>query len=414
MDLQEQNNVKRSQPKKGSGFGYFFAALGGAVIGALVILFLFPSMGIISVNDTSNISENGQTVNNQAGTNVTQENVTLDVTTAVTTAVHKTGDAVVGITNIQETSFWDSAGGANNKRGSAEVGTGSGVVYKKSGGKAYIVTNNHVIEGASELEVTLSDGVKLPAKLIGSDPWTDLAVITVNGDKVKTVAEFGKSASLKPGEPVIAIGNPLGLQFSGSITQGIISGLERTIEVDINNDGVTDWNTQVIQTDAAINPGNSGGALVNMAGQVIGINSMKIAEAAVEGIGLSIPIDSVIPIITDIEEYGEVKRPFLGVNLASVEEISQYHQQNTLKLPNGVTSGVAITGVQSGSPAAKAGIQEFDVIVDMDGEKVNDVVELRQYLYNEKKVGEKVKLTFYRDGKKQTAVVILTTTDQKQ
>ena len=116
----------------------------------------------------------------------------------------------------------------DSNSGTAEAGTGSGVVYKKKGGKAYIVTNNHVIEGASELEVTLSDGTKLPAELIGSDPWTDLAVITVDGDKIKTVAEFGKSATLKPGEPVIAIGNPLGLQFSGSITQGIISGLERS------------------------------------------------------------------------------------------------------------------------------------------------------------------------------------------
>ncbi len=408
MDLHEDNYEKRSQRKKGSGFGYFFAALGGAIVGALVLLFLFPEIGIIDGNVPTKTSESGPLV-----TNVTQQKVALDVTTAVTNAVDKTSDAVVGITNIQETNFWGSAG-PESDTGSAEAGTGSGVVYKKSGGKAYIVTNNHVIEGASELEVTLSDGTKLPAELIGSDPWTDLAAITVDGDKVKTVAEFGKSSTLKPGEPVIAIGNPLGLQFSGSITQGIISGLERTIEVDINKDGQTDWNTQVIQTDAAINPGNSGGALVNMSGQVIGINSMKIAEAAVEGIGLSIPIDSVIPIITDIEQYGEVKRPFLGVNLASVEEISQYHQQNTLKLPNGVTSGVAITGVQSGSPADKAGIKEFDVIIEMDGEKVNDVVELRQYLYNEKKVGEKVKLTFYRDGKKQTAEVTLTAADQKQ
>lgn len=414
MDLNEQNYEKRSRQKKGSGFGYFFAALGGAIVGALVILFLFPQYGIISGNESTTTNENNQAITEQTETNVPQQKVALDVTTAVTDAVDKTSDAVVGITNIQKTNFWGQVGGANSDSGTAEAGTGSGVVYKKSGGKAYIVTNNHVIEGASELEVTLSDGTKLPAKLIGSDPWTDLAAITVDGDKVKTVAEFGKSSTLKPGEPVIAIGNPLGLQFSGSITQGIISGLERTIEVDINQDGQTDWNTQVIQTDAAINPGNSGGALVNMAGQVIGINSMKIAEAAVEGIGLSIPIDSVIPIISDIEEYGEVKRPYLGVNLASVEEISQYHQQNTLKLPHGVTAGVAITGVQNGSPADQAGIKEFDVIVEMDGEPVNDVVELRQYLYNEKKVGEKIALTFYRDGKKQTAEVTLTSADQKQ
>lgn len=405
MDLHKQNDEVRNRRKTSSGFGYFFSGLGGAILGALVILFVFPETGIITGNESNN-NESVQSGTDDTETVIPQQKVALNLTTAVTDAVDKAGDAVVGITNIQETSFWGPSDRKSGKS-TAEAGTGSGVVYKKSGGKAFIITNNHVIENAAELEVTLSDGTKLPAKLIGSDPWTDLAVITVNGDKIKTIAEFGKSSMLKPGETVIAIGNPLGLQFSGSITQGIISGLERTIEVDINDDGQVDWNAEVIQTDAAINPGNSGGALVNMAGQVIGINSMKISEDAVEGIGLSIPIDSAIPIITDIEEYGEVKRPFLGVNLASVEEISQYHQQNTLKLPNDVKSGVAITGVESGSPADKAGIQEFDVIVAMDGEKVNDVVELRKYLYNEKKIGEKVKLTFYRGGKKQTAEVTL-------
>ena len=412
MDLHEQNSEKRSQRKKGSGFGYFFAGLAGAILGALVILFVFPEVGIIS-NGSNNNNENIQLEADHNGTVVSNQKVALDVSTAVTDAVDKTGDTVVGISNIQKTNFWGPID-PNTDSNTAEAGTGSGVVYKKTGGKAFIVTNNHVIEGASELEVTLSDGTKLPAELIGSDPWTDLAVITVDEDKIKTVAEFGKSASLKPGEPVIAIGNPLGLQFSGSITQGVISGLERSIPVDINEDGQADWNAEVIQTDAAINPGNSGGALVNMSGQVIGINSMKISEDAVEGIGLSIPIDYVIPIITDIEKYGEVKRPFLGVNLASVEEIAQYHQQNTLRLPKDVVSGVAITGVQPGSPADQAGIQEFDVIVEMDGEQVKDVVELRKYLYNEKKVDEKLKVTFYRDGKKQTAEVTLTTADQQQ
>ena len=411
MDLNEQNYENRSQRKKGSGFGYFFAGLAGAILGALVILFVFPEVGIIS--NESNNNENIQSGTNHIGTVVSNQKVALDVSTAITDAVDKTSDSVVGISNIQKTNFW-GVGGPNGDSNTAEAGTGSGVVYKKAGGKAFIVTNNHVIEGASELEVTLSDGTKFPAELIGSDPWTDLAVVTVDGDKIKTIAEFGTSGALKPGEPVIAIGNPLGLQFSGSITQGIISGLERSIPVDINEDGQADWNAEVIQTDAAINPGNSGGALVNMSGQVIGINSMKISEDAVEGIGLSIPIDYVIPIITDIEKYGEVKRPFLGVNLASVEEIAQYHQQNTLRLPNDVVSGVAITGVQPGSPADQAGIQEFDVIVEMDGEPVKDVVELRKYLYNEKKVHEKLKVTFYRDGKKQTAEVTLTTADQQQ
>ena len=201
MDLHEKNDEKRSQRKKGSRFGYFFAGLGGAILGALVILFVFPEVGIINGNESDNTNENVQSVTNHTGTAVTQQKVAFDVTTAVTDAVDKTGDAVVGITNIQKQTFGDQL--AQIVRAMARAMAvllkqvlGRGVVYKKNDGKAYIVTNNHVIEGASELEVTLSDGTKLPAKLIGSDPWTDLAVITVAGDKVKTIAEFGKSSAL--------------------------------------------------------------------------------------------------------------------------------------------------------------------------------------------------------------------------
>jgi serine protease Do len=391
-DRNQRNN-------KGRKSGYFLSALVGVIVGALLVMVLVP--GASNPTQIGNQTSGGETDTSQI-----QQQVSVDVTTSVTEAVDKVGEAVVGITNIQEQNFWGSG------QQTSEAGTGSGVVYKKENGKALIVTNNHVIEGATALEVTLTDGTKIPATLVGSDPWTDLAVIEMAGEQVNTVAEFGSSASLTLGEPVIAIGNPLGLQFSGSITQGIISGLERSIEVDINEDGQVDWNAEVIQTDAAINPGNSGGALANIKGQVIGINSMKIAESAVEGIGFSIPIDSAIPIIEDIEQFGEVKRAFMGINLASVKEISQYHQQNTLKLPTDVTTGVAVTGVQSGSPAAKAGLKEFDVIVQLDDEAVSDVVSLRKYLYNEKKIGDTMEVTFYRNGKKQTATMELSTEQQ--
>ncbi|PLT36017.1 S1C family serine protease [Bacillus sp. V5-8f] len=403
MGYYDQDYENRSQRNRGSRKGYFLAALAGIIIGALLVMVAFPRLGIgnLAGDDESTATEDA--AGRETDTNGIKQNVTVDVNTAVTKAVDKASGAVVGITNIQRSDFWSQGGGQDAN----EAGTGSGVVYKKADGKAWIVTNHHVIEGANELEVTLQDGTKIPAKIRGSDPWTDLAVVETDSDKVKTVAEFGKSAALKPGEPVLAIGNPLGLQFSGSITQGIISGLERTIEIDINQDGEVDWNAEVIQTDAAINPGNSGGALVNLNGQVIGINSMKIAQEAVEGIGLSIPIDSVIPIISDIEKYGEVKRPYMGVNLASVEEISHYHQQNTLNLPSNVTSGVAVTGVQIGSPASKAGLKEFDVIVELDGKKIDDVVALRKYLYNDKKIGDDVKVTYYRDGKKHNTTLRL-------
>jgi serine protease Do len=261
------------------------------------------------------------------------------------------------------------------------------------------VTNHHVVEGATKLEVTLEDGTKLPAKLLGSDIWTDLAVVTVDGSKVKQVAEFGDSDRLKVGEPAIAIGNPLGQTFSGSVTQGIISGLKRTIPMDINQDGVVDWQSEVLQTDAAINPGNSGGALINIDGQVIGINSMKISQEAVEGIGLSIPINSAKPIINDLERYGSVKRPYMGVDLKSVSDIPAYYQQEALKLPSDITYGVALRQVVPGSPAARAGLKELDVIVELDGKKINDVIELRKHLYQDKKIGDQMNVKYYRGGK---------------
>jgi serine protease Do len=393
----DQDYQGRYKPQNGSKGGYFLASLAGAIIGALLVIFSIPLLSNFDVlpykiepNNQTVVSEEEQSESDDNDKTATR-NVSLDVYSQITKAVDKAGDAVVGITNIQgSTSFW----GQSQESG----GTGSGVVYKKEGDRAYIVTNHHVVADASELEVSLSDGTKIPAKLLGSDIWTDLAVLEVPADQIKVVAEFGNSDKLKPGEPVIAIGNPLGLTFSGSVTQGIISGTERAIPVDINQDGTPDWQAEVLQTDAAINPGNSGGALINIEGQVIGINSMKIAQNAVEGIGLSIPINYASPIIDDLEKSGEVKRPFMGVELASVNEISSNHQQNTLKLPKEINYGVAIRGVQPDSPAAQAGLQELDVIVEMDGEEIRDVVDLRKHLYNKKKVGDDLQVKYYRNG----------------
>ena len=389
MGYYDQDYENRTSRKKVSKKGYFFSGLAGVVIGALLV-----SAGFQMDNNDSNDG----VISNNKNIGKIQQSVSVDVSSSVTGAYEKAGDAVVGITNIQEVSFYSQTG---------EAGTGSGVVYKKDNGKAYIVTNHHVIEGASTIEVTLADGTKVNAKVLGSDVWTDLAVLEVDGSVVKTVAEFGDSEALKPGEPVIAIGNPLGLQFSGSVTQGIISGLERTIEIDINEDGIVDWNSEVIQTDAAINPGNSGGALVNLQGQVVGINSMKIAENAVEGIGLAIPINSAIPIIEDIETYGEVKRPYLGVSIAPVNQITQYHRENTFKLPSDVTEGVAIIEVEPSSPASQAGLKQYDVIIAMDDEKIADLASFRTHLYESKKIGDQLDITVYRNGSKETITLTL-------
>lgn len=408
MGYYDQHDESRYKEPKRKSRGFFFSSLVGAIIGALLVVLAIPTLsnyGILPYKiDTAGQEEGNQTVTQQ-NNQFTQKQVSLDVENDTTKAVDRVGEAVVGITNIQASNsnsgFWED--GSNEQ----EAGTGSGVIYKRAGNRAYVVTNHHVVEGATRLEVSLSDGTKIKAKLLGSDMLTDLAVLEIDASKVKKVAEFGNSDQLKPGEPVIAIGNPLGPTFSGSVTKGIVSGLQRTIPVDINQDGVVDWQSEVIQTDAAINPGNSGGALVNVAGQVIGINSMKIAQQAVEGIGLSIPINSAKPIIEDLEKFGNVKRPYMGVDLKSVAEIPAYYQEEALKLPKDVNYGVALRQVVPGSPAAKAGLKELDVIVELDGKKVNDVLELRKHLYNDKKIGDKMKIKFYREGKIQETTLKL-------
>ena len=395
---EDENRLRQPKEKKGR---FFLTSLIGAIIGALLVILAVPTLSNYGLLPYSVQPTNQVQVQENKGNTTTTQNVSLKVNTDVTRAVEKAGDAVVGITNIQTTSFWSQEGD------SQEAGTGSGVIYKKENGKAFIVTNNHVIEGASQLEVTLADGTKIPATLKGSDPWMDLAVLEVDGNSIKTIAEFGDSDTLKSGEPVIAIGNPLGLGFSGSVTSGIISGVERTIPVDLNGDGIEDWQVEVLQTDAAINPGNSGGALINIAGQVIGINSMKIAQEAVEGIGLSIPINTAIPIIKSLEQFGEMIRPTMGVQLRNLTEISAYHQQETLKMPNDVTEGVMIEAVVANSPAGRAGLKELDVIVAMDGETIADVITLRKHLYNEKNIGDKMTVKFYREGKLEEATLTL-------
>jgi serine protease Do len=265
-----------------------------------------------------------------------------------------------------------------------------------------------VVENAKQLEVTLPDGTKENAELVGSDIWTDLAVVTIPSKNVDTVAQFGDSDVLKQGETVIAIGNPLGLDFYGSVTTGVISGKDRSVPVDLNGDGYEDWETEVLQTDAAINPGNSGGALVNISGELVGINSMKIAESTVEGLGFAIPINTVIPIIEELERNGEVKRPTMGIGLLDLTEVPAYYQKQTLRLPDDVKTGVVVTEVVPGSPADRAGMEKYDVIVEMDGKPIENSIDLRQHLYNDTKIGDTMKVKVYRQGKMMELKVKLT------
>lgn len=298
--------------------------------------------------------------------------------TPIVAAAKKVGPAVVGITNKAYVRD------IFNRVQLTERGTGSGVIYDKSG---LIATNNHVVEGASEIIVSLTDGRSVKGKVLGADAATDLAVVKIDENNLP-VADFGDSSTLQVGEPAIAIGNPLGLEFRGSVTAGVISALNRSIQLG-------ERKFDLIQTDAAINPGNSGGALVNAEGEVVGINSAKIAVSGVEGIGFAIPINSAKPILDELAKKGRVVRPYIGASLVDKDIANRYGFDIDLH------DGIFVMKVWEGSPSAKAGLRPGDIILKFNGEKIDKVVELRGKLA-ELKVGDSVDVVVLRGGAEET------------
>lgn len=413
----DQSQVKstntESPSKKSKKTNSWKNGLVGGLIGGLVVAAL--GGGYLLATDDNDLNTGG-TVNEQG--EVTTTNVSVNVTSDVTEAVTKVEDAVVSVVNMQAKQTSGGLGGAFETQESMQekdsletAGEGSGVIYKKDNDTAYVVTNNHVIDGSDAIEVILKDGTKVEAKLIGTDIWTDLAVLSIPAEKVTTVANFGDSETLKVGEPAIAIGSPLGTNFASSVTQGIISAKNRSVETDITGDGVVDWEVTALQTDAAINPGNSGGALINIAGQVIGINSMKISSDTVEGMGFAIPSNDVVSIINQLEANGEVVRPILGISLLDLTEISEQQQDSVLNLPEKVSSGVVVAEVQPGSAAEIGGLEQYDVIVKFNGVEVTDSISLRKEIYASE-LGKEIEIEYYHDGKLQKTIVTMTAAEK--
>ncbi|USK60317.1 S1C family serine protease [Peribacillus asahii] len=377
-----------------------------STVAALITSSVFLVAGDYINKDQKQETDTVTTQTSNSNTNV-QKVSTINVNSnSIADIVENTSKSIVGVVNYQQSQTTNWFGGpnaqaANKESDTVESGTGSGVVWKKENGKAYIITNNHVIEGAAKVEISLYDGTKTKADVVGADALTDLAVLTIDASDAPGGLTFGDSDSVRPGESVLAIGNPLGLDFSRSVTQGIVSAINRTMSVDTS---AGEWELKVLQTDAAINPGNSGGALINTSGEVVGINSMKISESGVEGLGFAIPSNDVIPIAEQLVKTGKITRPYLGVSLMNVSDIPQYYRQN---VQNSVQSGVIITGVEANSAAAEAGFQQEDVIVAVDGVEVDTATEFRKQLYTEKKIGDKVSFTIYRGNDKKTITVTL-------
>ena len=309
-------------------------------------------------------------------------------------AIETVAEAIVGIVSV--TDYREGVFGL----GLQQSGTGSGIVYAVREGHTYIVTNEHVIDKATHIEVVFNNEnqTRLPAQLVGKDVYTDIAVLRIEDFEAEIVAEFGNTEQLRLGQTVIAIGNPLGLEFAGSATMGVVSGHDRHIPIPIlsTNGYAQNWIMTVLQTDAAINPGNSGGALINLSGEVVGINSMKITQSAVEGMSFSIPTYIALPIIESLENYGIVTRPLLEISIVNLSTVPILIRED-LNLPADITTGVFVSEVKENGLATTLGLEVGDVITHIGSIEIPDHAAFRQALstYRDK---DDLTVTLIRDG----------------
>lgn len=396
----EQNNEYynedshlQTQHTKKQNAGFLKMVLAG-VVGSVLTLGVTELPEYFSHGETETISP------------VTVDNTTTSKSTSnLSQMLEQVSPAIVGVINMQQapSSIYDILSG-NRSTDTTPAGTGSGVIYQVDGNNTYIVTNNHVVEGAKELKVKLSNGKTIDAELMGTDALTDIAVLKVQGElNIKPVA-FADSSKIRIGEPVYAIGNPLGLELAGTVTEGIVSSKERTMKVETS---AGNSSVKVIQTDAAINPGNSGGALINTSGQLIGINSMKISANQVEGIGFAIPSNDTKTIIEQLVKNGKVERPYMGLGLVGISDVPADYLKE-LKITQ--TKGVVVAQTDS---VSRTKFNKGDVITAINGHKVESDSDVRNYIYTHHKAGDNVKFTVYREDKKTEVTMTLRSTNNK-
>ena len=386
----EFRSTRKSGKEPLSVFRWIAVAIVAAIVGAGSTLAAVPLMVHYNLLPSPSLSgANLQPTSfNAPGSKTVNETVNVTVNDAIVQAVKKATPSVVGVVNWQ---YEPNPNGVGQSL--QQYGVGSGVIFSPKG---YIITNNHVVQGATKVEVVLGDKVHMYAQVVGTDPYTDLAVLRIPSRYItsKDVAQFGNSSTLQPGEPAIAIGNPAGLDFADTVTAGVISATQRVMPVIDEQTGQAIGDETVLQTDAAINPGNSGGPLLNIAGQVIGINSSKIVAKGFSGMGFAIPINEVKLIAGQILATGHAEHPAIGVEVMDLSQVPQQYQPN---VP--VNNGVYIAKVTSAAAKA-AGLQRGDVIVGVDGHTISGVSSLQTELWTHFKPGDVVTITVYRDQQK--------------
>jgi len=365
---------KKTNVKKSSVMPVIISLFVGAAVMYLLVYFVLPIDGSSTIINKS------------------EKEVTI-TDAGIADAVDKLYDAVVVVEVYNNDTI---------------TASGTGFVYKKTSKKAYILTNNHVvssISGKVKVKVKFTNGNEEEVTIEGADEYSDLAVLSLDADKVEYVAEIGNSEDMRLGDTVFTVGAPLDTEYYWSVTRGILSGKDRMVEVSLSNSSSSDYVMKVLQTDASINSGNSGGPLANANGEVIGITNMKLVSSGVEGIGFAIPIEDAIEFAEAIISGDSIQRPLLGVKMLNLSDKYSLYQQG-ITLNTELTEGVVVVEVQKGSPADKAGLKRGDIITTLDDDKVKDVATLRYALYKHS-VGDTVTITYERDGKTESAKINL-------
>lgn len=358
-------------------------------LGTILVAFLLGGgtmYYLIEDSNTGNILATSPTYT--TGVIQCSNDITIDET-GISTAVGEIYDATVTIQNY-----------VNNRLTSS----GSGFIYKKNGSYGYIMTNHHVIEKAEQVIITLSNDDQIEGTVLGSDEYLDLAVVRIDASSVTQVAKLGTSETMNLGDTVFTVGSPVGYEYRGTVTRGTLSGKNRMVEVSIAS--TNDFVMRVLQIDAAINPGNSGGPLVNINGEVIGINSLKLVEDEIEGMGFAIPIEYAMEYIDELESGKKIERPLIGISMLNVTDTYRLYQ-NGIIIRDDIDAGVVIINVSEKSGADKAGLKKGDIIVAVNGSEVSNAAYLKYELYK-CSVGDTIEITYMRDSKMHTAKVTLT------
>ncbi|HDJ6223095.1 S1C family serine protease [Staphylococcus aureus] len=313
-----------------------------------------------------------------------------------TTTMKNANNTVKSVVTVENETSKDSSL-PKDKASQDEVG--SGVVYKKSGDTLYIVTNAHVVGDKENQKITFSNNKSVVGKVLGKDKWSDLAVVkaTSSDSSVKEIA-IGDSNNLVLGEPILVVGNPLGVDFKGTVTEGIISGLNRNVPIDFDKDNKYDMLMKAFQIDASVNPGNSGGAVVNREGKLIGVVAAKISMPNVENMSFAIPVNEVQKIVKGLETKGKIDYPDVGVKMKNIASLNSFERQ-AVKLPGKVKNGVVVDQVDNNGLADQSGLKKGDVITELDGKLLEDDLRFRQIIFSHKDDLKSITAKIYRDGK---------------